>query len=129
MTNPITTRHDVEVAPELAPLGLADKPDGPGAAVMLAAGLGVFTMGLLTTLAVVSSGIKDFLAAFQGSRGVGPLAGKSILAVVVFFGSWILFHFLWRDKDVDIKRIFWIGLILGAVGALLMFPPFFEALE
>ena len=34
--------NDAEVAPELAPLDLAPKPDGPAAAVMIASGLGVF---------------------------------------------------------------------------------------
>lgn len=129
MTEPITTNRDVEVAPELAPLDLPDKPDGPAAAVMLAAGLGVFTMGLFTTLGVISEAIHDFLAAFEVGRGVGPLAGKSVLATLVFFVSWVVLHYMWKDKDVDIKRIFWIGLALGVVGAVLMFPPVFEALE
>jgi hypothetical protein len=34
---------------------------------------------------------------------------------------------MWRDKDVNIKKMFWIGLGLGVVGALLMFPPVFLA--
>ena len=45
------TDHDVDVAPELAALELADKPDGPGAAAMLAAGIGIFMLGFFTTTA------------------------------------------------------------------------------
>jgi hypothetical protein len=51
----------VKVAPELEGLNLTDKPDGPGAAVMISAGIGIFVLGLLTTLAVISADVKSFL--------------------------------------------------------------------
>ncbi len=113
-------------APELASLNLADKPDGPAAAAMVAAGIGIFMLGLLTTLAVPWADLKDFLADFQAGRGVGPLAGKTVLAVVVWAVSWGILHFRWRDKDVDLKKMFSIGVFLGIFGALGTFPPFFE---
>ena len=113
-------------APELASLNLADKPDGPAAAAMVAAGIGIFMLGLLTTLAVPWADLKDFLADFQAGRGVGPLAGKTVLAVVVWAVSWGILHFRWRDKDVDLKKMFSIGVFLGILGALGTFPPFFE---
>jgi len=123
------TRHDVEAAPELAPLDLADKPDGPGAAANSAAGIAIFVLGFLTTFAVISTSIHDFLLDWEWGQGVGPLAGKSTLASIAFFVSWGGFHLLWRDKDVDIKKVFAIGLVLGLLGALGTFPPFFEAFE
>jgi hypothetical protein len=120
------THHDADIAPELAALNLEDRKDGPGAAVMLAAGIGVFVLGLFTVLAVASGGIKDFLGAFAGDAGVGPLAGKTTLASIAFFASWAGFGFAWKDKDIDIKKMFWIGLVLGTLGAIGTFPPFFE---
>ena len=45
---------------------------------MVSAGFGIFVLGLLTTLAEASEGIKDFLEDFQGSVDVGPLAGKTV---------------------------------------------------
>ena len=33
------SNHDTEISPELEPLHLTDKPDGPGAAMMISAGL------------------------------------------------------------------------------------------
>lgn len=120
------TEHDVEVAPELAALNLPDRTDGPGAAVMLAAGIGVFVLGLLTVLAVASGGIKDFLGSWAGDAGVGPLAGKTTIASIAFLGSWAAFGFAWKDKHIDIKKMFWIGLVLGSLGAVGTFPPFFE---
>jgi hypothetical protein len=123
-------RHnDNEVAPELAGLNLEDKPDGPGAAVMIAAGVGVFTMGLMTTLAVINGSVKSFLEWFQFDQGVGALAGKSTVATIVFFGAWAVLYLLWREKDVVLKTSFYIGLGLGIVGMIFMFPPFFELFE
>jgi len=113
-------------APELANLNLADKPDGPAAAAIVAAGIGIFVLGLLTTLAVPWTDLKDFLADFQAGRGVGPLAGKTVLTVTAWAVSWGVLHFRWRDKDVDLKRMFSIGVILGILGAVGTFPPFFE---
>jgi len=124
MTN---THHDTEVAPELADLGLTDKPDGPGAAVMLAAGIGIFVLGLFTVLSEVSEGIHTFVDAFDGDYGVGPLAGKTIMGTIAFFVSWLVLGILWKDKEVDIKRMFWIGLVLGVLGAVFMLPPVFRA--
>jgi hypothetical protein len=125
----IDHRPDAEIAPELAGLDLPDLPDGPAAAAMVAAGVGIFVLGLLTTFAVFWTGLKDFLADFQGSRGVGPLAGKTTLAVAIWLVSWVVLHLAWRNKDVDLRRMFYIGMALGLLGALGTFPPFFEAFE
>jgi hypothetical protein len=40
--------------------------------------------------------------------------------------TWGILAFLWKGKDVDVKKAFRVGLILGVVGALLMFPPVFD---
>ena len=123
-------RHDDEaVAPELAPLNLVDKPDGPAAAAMIASGLGVFTLGLMTTLAVINGSVKSFLEWFQFDQGVGALAGKSTVAVLVFFVAWLVLYLLWREKDVVLKTSFYIGLGLGILGVIGTFPPFFEMFE
>ena len=122
-----STQTDEKVAPELIELHLADKPDGPGAAVMFATGFGIFVMGLFVVLSEMSEGIHDLLGNMDFGAGVGPLAGKAIFGVIGFVVSWIVLHSMWKDKDVDIKRMFWIGLVLGVVGALFMFPPVFLA--
>ena len=76
-TETVPNRHDDEaVAPELAALNLPDKPDGPAAAAMLSAGLGIFTLGFLTTLAVISGSVKEFLRWWEWGQGVGPLADR-----------------------------------------------------
>lgn len=123
------TRQDGQVPPELAELDLVDKEDGPAAAAVISAGVGIFVLGLLTTLAVISESLKEFLTDFQGSVGVGALAGKTTLAVVAWLISWGILAFTLRDKDVDFRASFYIGLALGILGAIGTFPPFFEAFE
>ena len=127
MTSDTNAHHGEQVIPELAALDLPDVPDGPGAAAMLSAGIGVFVLGLLTVLSEASTGIHDLMADFQGPVGVGPLAGKTTLAVIAYFASWALLWALWRKRDIDIRLAFWVGLGLGIAGALGTFPPFFTA--
>lgn len=104
-----------------------DKPNGPAVAVLLAAGIGIFVLGVLTTLDQAVDGIHTFLDGFDGDYGVGPLAGKTILGSAAFFLAWALFGLMWRRKEVNEKRMFLTGLVLGILGAILMFPPVFEA--
>jgi len=123
------SQKDQEVAPELGGLALAPRADGPGAAAILAAGIGVFTLGLLTTLAVISASLKGFLEDFQGSVGVGSLAGKTTVAVVAWLVAWAGLAFAWKGKNPNVRRIFLVALVLIVLGIIGTFPPFFEAFE
>jgi hypothetical protein len=114
-------------APEVDALHLDERPDGPGAAAMLAAGIGIFVTGLFTVLSEASVPIHDWLDSLDFGRGVGPLAGKTILGTLSFFASWIVLGTAWRTKDLDLRRWFWIAVATGVVGAALMFPPVFQA--
>ncbi|MGH3142230.1 MAG: hypothetical protein ACRDO9_03755 [Gaiellales bacterium] len=114
-------------APEVDALHLDERPDGPGAAVMMAAGIGIFVLGLFTLVSEASVSIHDWLESLEFGRGVGPLAGKTILGTVGFFASWIVLGIAWRTKELDLRRWFWIALALGVVGAVMMFPPVFQA--
>jgi hypothetical protein len=114
-------------APEVDALHLDERPDGPGAAAMIAAGIGIFVTGLFTVLSEASVPIHDWLESLEFGRGVGPLAGKTILGTAGFFASWLFLGMAWRTKELDLRRWFWIALALGVVGAVLMFPPVFQA--
>jgi hypothetical protein len=114
-------------APEVDALHLDERPDGPGAAAMMAAGIGIFVLGLFTLVSEASVSIHDWLESLEFGRGVGPLAGKTILATAGFFASWIVLGIAWRTKELDLRRWFWIALALGVVGAVMMFPPVFQA--
>ena len=127
MNSERTVEKDYEKAPEIAELRLEERPDGPGAAAMTAAAIGVFALGLLTVLAEVSVGIHDWLETWDFGQGVGPLAGKTTLAVIVWLVSWGALALGLRGKDVDLKPWIWASAILGILGVLGTFPPIFTA--
>jgi fluoride ion exporter CrcB/FEX len=121
-----TAHRDTDVVPELAPLSLSDKPDGPGAAMMISAGIGIFVLGFLTVLAEVSEDAKMWLQSWEWGYGVGPLAGKTTIAALAYIASLALLWILWRTRDINIKAAFYVGLVLGILGAIGTFPPFFQ---
>lgn len=101
-----------------------DKPEGPVAAAILAAGIGCLALGVFTTLAEVSTGLKDWLTF---NDDVGPLAGKTTMAVVVWLIAWVVLHVMYREKPFETRRALAIALVLVALGVLGTFPVFFEA--
>jgi hypothetical protein len=100
-----------------------DRPFGPVAAAFLAAGIGALVLGFLTTLAEASD---DVASALEWSKSVGPLTGKTILAVAAFLGSWAILYAVLRGKDPKPKMVFTWTAILLAVGFVLTFPTFFQ---
>ncbi|HEY8193091.1 MAG TPA: hypothetical protein VIF36_04130 [Gaiellaceae bacterium] len=101
-----------------------DRPTGPVAAAVLATGIGAFVLGLLTTLSEASTGVHDFL---DFDKDVGPLSGKTILAVVAYFASWAVLHALWRRQNPALRPILIAAAVLVALGILGTFPTFFQA--
>jgi hypothetical protein len=98
--------------------------EGLGAAALLAAGLGAFVLGLLTTLAEASTGTSDFLNFYDR---VGPLSGKTIIAAAVYFGALLAFGLLWRGRQPALRPVLIAGIVLLALGFLGTFPTFFQA--
>jgi hypothetical protein len=98
--------------------------DGPPAASLIAAGIGAVTLGLFVTLAEASTGVKDWL---QWNDRVGPLSGKTILAVIAYFASFLLLGLLWRGKTFPLRTILTVAGVLVLLGLLFTFPPIFQA--
>jgi hypothetical protein len=105
------------------PRAVATKPSGPAAAALVAAGIGVFILGLMTTLNEASGWLADTL---RWSTAVGPLIGKTGVAVIVWILVWIGLGLGWRKRNVGLVGAFAITIILVALGFLLTLPPFFE---
>jgi hypothetical protein len=98
-------------------------PNGSAAAAFLAGGIGAFAVGLMTTLAEASSAVADML---RFSAPVGPLSGKTTVAVIVWLIVWGVLGGLWKGKEVDFGKVSLAAFILLALGLLGTFPPFFE---
>ena len=99
-------------------------PDGPLAAVLLAAGIGAFALGLFTTLAEAS---EAFRARLILNEAVGPLSGKTVWATIVFVVAWIVLHYLWRGRDRMLRSATMAFVVLTLLGLLGTFPIFFQA--
>jgi hypothetical protein len=113
-------------APAAAEAGTSMKPNGPVAAVMLAAGIGTLVLGILTVLSEASEGIHEFL---EFSERVGPLSGKTIFAAIAFVVSWGGLHMALRDREVEWRPVTIALIALVAIGLVLTFPPFFQLFE
>ena len=113
-----------EVGERLRGIEFADKPEGPIAAAIVASGVGAAALGLFTTLAEASTDIKDWL---NWNDDVGPLSGKTIMAVIVWLVAWAILHAIYRGKPYETRRAFTIALVLVGLGVLGTFPTFFQA--
>ena len=102
----------------------ARRATGAGAAAVLAAGIGTFTIGLMTSLASASAGINTALA---WKDAVGPLSGKTGVGVLTWLVAWVILHSAWKNRNINVGRTFTWALALIALGFLLTFPPVFEA--
>jgi hypothetical protein len=99
--------------------------NGPGAAAVLAAGIGAFALGSIAVAADKSPHVSRALIFY---RPTGPLSGVSTVAVLLWLGIWALLHNRWSGRNVELSRIVTISLVLLAVGILLTFPPFADLL-
>jgi len=60
-------------------------------------------------------------------EGVGPLSGKTIIAVIAYFASWAILHGLWRRQNPPLRPILIATTVLIVLGILGTFPTFFQA--
>jgi hypothetical protein len=98
--------------------------DGPPAASLIAAGVGAVVLGLFVTLAEASTDVNDWL---QWNDRVGPLSGKTILAAIAYFGSFLVLGLWWRGRSFALRTIVIVVCVLIALGLLFTFPPVFQA--
>ncbi len=113
----------IKQTPEVAPAP-REKPFGPVAAAFLSADVGALVLGILTTLAEASAGVKD---ALEFNESVGPLSGKTSIAVAAWGVAWAILYPVLKDRNPAMKAVFTWTAILFAVALVLTFPTFFLA--
>jgi len=97
--------------------------NGPACAAVLAAGIGSFTLGLTTTLNEASSKISGM---FNLYSPVGPLSGKTAIAVLVWLVAWAILANSWKDRQMDFGKVWTGALTLVILGLLGTFPLVFD---
>jgi hypothetical protein len=116
-------RWQVQSPDRLEEPGVGPLPNGPAAAAVLAAGIGCFALGLLTVLSTAFTPLANVLQFYQPT---GPLSGVSTLAVVVWLIAWLVYHWLWRHKQMRFTTVFVTTLVLIILGVIGTFPPFYN---
>src|SRR5947209_1193481 len=86
-----------------------DAPNGPPAAAILAAGVGVVALALIDLLAKT---VAPFDALLSWYPPTGDLSGISSLSVLVWLGVWAGLSRAWKACSVDSGRVLGATLIL-----------------
>jgi hypothetical protein len=100
--------------------------NGGAAAAVLAAAIGVCTLGVL---ALIGDAFPAVAHALNIWKPTGPLSGVTGLAIIVWLAAWFALARTWGARNRDLRRINLIALVLIVAGALLTFPPFMDLLQ
>lgn len=106
--------------------GDLDMPNGPGAAAILAAGVGALALGVFALAGDASPAIKSALAIW---RPTGALSGVSSAAVLVWLAAWFGLFRRWRLREVNLGAVNAAAFAMLIAGLLLTFPPFMDLLQ
>src|SRR5215470_14536504 len=115
--------------PEMAAAGTASGealPNGPGAAAILAAGIGSAALGVFALAGDAFPAINRFFNFYKPS---GALSGVSTVAVIVWLVAWYVLARRWATATVAMAQVNVAAFMLLAVGVLLTFPPFMDLLQ
>jgi hypothetical protein len=96
------------------------RPNGAGAAAILAAGSGTFLLAVFAILADQSAAIKSLMIFWKPT---GPLSGVTTCAIVLWLAAWAILHARWRNRSVALTRVNAAAFALLILGLLLTFPP------
>lgn len=98
----------------------AERPNGSGAAALLAAGIGAFALALL---AIVADHVVWMGRLMVIYKPTGPLSGVTTSAIAVWLIVWAMLEARWRKRDLALARVSAAALALLALSLVLTFPP------
>jgi hypothetical protein len=100
--------------------------NGAAAAAVLAAAIGVGTLGVLALAGDAFPAVAHVLNVWNPT---GPLSGVTGLAIIVWLAVWFALARSWGTRNLNFRRINVIALVLIIAGVLLTFPPFMDLLQ
>jgi hypothetical protein len=101
-------------------------PNGPGAAAILAAGIGSAAMGILALAGDASATIGKLLNFYNPT---GTLSGVTTVTIIVWLASWYVLNLRWRAKNVALAKVNAAAFVGLAIGLALTFPPFIDLIQ
>jgi hypothetical protein len=100
--------------------------NGRGAATILAAAAGCFSLGVL---ALAGDAVPAVAKALNLWKPTGPLSGVTDAAILFWLVLWFVLNRMWRERTVSMTRVNTASVLLFAGGVLLTFPPFMDLLQ
>jgi hypothetical protein len=101
-------------------------PNGPGAAAILAAGIGALALGILAFAADAVPAIGQAMNFWPPS---GALSGVTTIAIVVWLATWFVLARRWATRDLDMVFINGGAFAMVLVTLVLTFPPLSDLLQ
>lgn len=100
--------------------------NGPGAAALLAAGVGCAVMGIF---ALLGDAFKSAAHFFNFYNPTGPLSGVSTSAIVVWLLAWAILSKRWAKTDVNLQNVSVVAFVLLIIGFAFTFPPIMDLIQ
>jgi hypothetical protein len=102
------------------------RPAGRGAAAVLSAAIGFFTLG---ALALAAHAFSSFARVLTFWSPTGRLSGVTDIAIMVWLVVWFVLYRRWAGSNPNLRRINLAAALLFVAGLLLTFPPFMDLLQ
>ncbi len=105
------------------------KKNGQVAAAMIAAMIGVLSLGISHMISVLSEDAKLFIhevgkAWIPGAEGIGPYSGKESFMLIGWGLSWLILYFALRNRDIKLPYYTLLFMIGISIATLLVWTPF-----
>ena len=113
-------------APQPGPQTPDALPTGPGAAAILAAGIGSLALGVLALAADAFHAINVVLRFFPPA---GALSGVTTCTIVIWLAVWVWLARRWGQRDVALLPVTLGAGAMVLAGLLLTFPPVMDWLQ
>ena len=97
--------------------------NGAAVASFLAAGIGAFAVGFIVILNEAGLFVAPALYA-----PAGGVSGRTTLAAVIWLIGWAVLHSLWRNRQIESRRVHLLSVILMGLGIVLTLPPVWKLL-
>lgn len=108
---------------EQEPIGL---PTGPGAAAILAAGIGSLALGVFAFAGDAVPAVNRIFSFWQPS---GALSGVTTTAILIWLLSWFALSRRWARRDVKLGPVNAAAFAMLVLALLLTFPPVMDMLQ
>jgi hypothetical protein len=108
-------------------------PSGIAVAALISVVIGMLTLAIVNTCTAASPAFNTWVHSvgklwMPGAEGIGPYSGKETLSAIGWLGSWMILHYTFRRRELNLSR--WVIVFLVGVGlaTTLIWPPVFEFL-